>query len=431
MLGLAMVLAGCGPTTDGLASASPQPPPTVQPTGGVQPTTGIDPSASDGATSVPASTSTPFTGATWQPLTDFPGTDAFQVTSVTAIGDGFTATGFQALADEGFFGRRQGVMWHSPDGRSWQTVVDQAFQFVTPEELVTVGTTTFVFGTYETCGLSFDDECIEPPEAGWGVWRSIEAGPWERLPLPASMQTGSVDGAIAANGGLVAYGLSGDDGQPVVWTSADGAAWAQTTDLAGMDPVTAMAAAPTGLVGFGNPFSSDFGDLELLAALSTDAVHFVRVTAPPLAATTIQSVTAGRNGLVAVGDGEDVDLNSSAVALHSADGSSWTEAAPTDGSFGQSALTGVHAVPAGYVAVGIKPVPDDFGKATAASWFSADGLSYRALAPFGNTFSQLTASVAGPRGIICFTVIEEEPDEETVISTIEAWFAPIEAMPTQ
>ena len=347
------------------------------------------------------------------------------------MGDGFTAIGFQAMPTESFFGRRQGVVWRSVDGRSWQAQADPAFQFVTLEEIVALGTTTFVFGTYETCGLSFDDECTEPPEAGWGVWRSIDAGGWERLPLPSSMQTGSIDGAIGANGGMVAYGLSGDDGLPVVWTSADGAAWAQTNDLAGMDPVTAMAGGPAGLVAFGNPFSTDLGDLELLATLAADGMHFARVNAPPLPATTVQAIAAGRTGLVAVGDGEDIDLNFTGIALHSADGSTWTQAGAVDGTFSESALTGVHSVPAGYVAVGIKPVPDDFGKATGASWFSADGLSYRSLGPFADRFSQLTTSAAGTRGLVCFTVTEEEPDDETVISTIAAWFAPIELMPTQ
>ena len=434
IVGLAISLSGCGPTAEGLATPAL---PTAQPTGVLLPTTdpgpstSYDPGSSGGATSIPLSTSSPLSGALWQPLTEFPASGAFEVTSVTAVGDGFTAMGFQAMPGEGFFGRRQGVIWHSPDGRSWQAVVDPAFQFVTLEEILRVGTTTFVLGTLETCGLSFDDECVEPPEAGWGLWRSVDASAWERLSLPASIQTGSVDGAVEVNGALVAFGLSGDDGRPVVWTSADGVTWGQTADLAGMDPVTSMAAGPSGLVAFGNPFSSDVGDLELLAATSTDGVHFVRVAAPALAATTIQSIAAGRSGLVAVGDGEDLELNFTGVALHSADGSSWTQANVVDGSFAESALTDVHSFPTGYVAVGIRPVPDDFGIATGASWFSADGLSYRSLAPVADRFSQLTASAAGTTGIVCFTVTEEEPDEETVISTIAGWFAPIEALPTQ
>ena len=432
-MGLAITLSGCGPTAEGLATASPQPPPTAQPTIGPEPSTSAEPGSSGSATSIPLSTSSPVSGPIWQPLTDFPASGAFEVTGVTAVGDGFTAIGFQAMTGEGFYGRRQGVLWHSPDGRGWQAVVDPAFQFVTLEEIVTVGPATFMFGTLEMCGLSFDDECIEPPEAGWGLWRSIDSGAWERLPLPASIQTGSVDGAIDGNGNLVAFGLSGDDGRPVVWTSADGVSWSQTADIAGMDPVTAMAGGPNGLVAFGNPFSSDVGDLELLAALSTDGALFVRVSAPAMAATTIQSVATGSTGLVAVGDGVD-DVNFTGVALHSADGTNWTQANAVDGSFAESALTDIHSVLTGYVAVGIKPVPDDFGKATGASWFSADGLSYRALAPVAERFSQLTASAAGTTGLVCFTVTEEEPDDEddeTVISTIAAWFAPIEGLPTQ
>ncbi len=138
-------------------------------------------------------------------------------------------------------------------------------------------------------------------------------------------------------------------------------------------------------------------------------------------------MAAGPLGMVAVGEVEDIDLTFTGVALYSIDGLSWTQIAAPDESFANSAITLVHAVRAGYVAIGVVPQLDDFGISTGASWFSSDGQSWQALASLGDRFSQLTASAAGPTGIVAFTVTEEEPEDETVVSTISAWFAPVDA----
>ena len=424
-----IVLAGCGLTAPILTTATPEP-------GGAQPSPSVaEPTATDSAPTVGSETHTPltspspFTGQVWQPLPDFPSGDAFEVTGVASSGTGLTAVGFQQVPGEGFFGRRQGVVWRSDDGRTWQSTADPVFQFVTSEEIVSLGDSLFVFGTIETCDLSLAEECVEPPESGWAVWRSTAAGPWERLPQQPQMQAGTVDGVVAANGMLVVYGWTGDDAQSIVWMSTDGVTWASTTDLAEMDPVTAMAGAPTGLVAFGSKFASEAADLELVAAAATDGAHFARVPAPALPSASVQSVAGGPLGLVAVGDAEDVDLIFSGIALYSVDGLSWRQTAAVDGSFSNSAITSVYAVPQGYVAIGLVPQLDDFGISTGASWISSDGQSWQALAPLGDRFSQLAASAVGTTGIVAFTVTEEEPDDETVISTISAWFAPIEALP--
>ncbi len=412
------MIVACGPTASVLTTATPRAEPGTTdavPSGGTE-------------TATPLSSATPSTGPLWQPLLDFPSGDAFEVTAVTALGTGFVAVGFQQMPGEGFFGRRQGVVWRSDDGRGWQSTADPVFQFVTPEEIVALGDTLFVFGTIEQCDLTLVDECVEPPDSGWAVWRSTAGGAWERLPQQPQMQAGTVDGVVAANGMVVAFGWTGDEGQSIVWTSTDGATWASTTDLAEMDPVSAMAGAPSGLVAFGSHFASELGDLELVAAVSTEGAHFSRVAAPALPAATVQSVVAGSFGVVAVGDADDVNLNFTGIALYSADGLSWTQTAAVDGSFAGSGITSVHAVPQGYIAIGVVPQPDDFGIATGASWISLDGQSWQTLAPLGDRFSQLTAAAAGAPGIVAFTVTEEEPDDETVISTVSAWYAPIDAL---
>jgi hypothetical protein len=213
-----------------------------------------------------------------------------------------------------------------------------------------------------------------------------------------------------------------------VWTSADGANWTETADLAGMDPVTAMTVGPNGLVAFGTRFSSEMGDLEVIAAASSDGAHFGTASAPALTASAIESVVSGPAGLVAVGDSGDDDLNFTGVTLQSADGLTWTQGSATDGSFAGVALVRVHAVPTGYVALGFAPDVDEFDVGTGGSWYSTDGFSWTSLAQMGDRFSLLETSAAGPSGIVAFTATVEEPDDETVISTVDAWFAPIEAL---
>ena len=99
----------------------------------------------------PAPTS--FDGAAWQPLGDFPFAGAFEVTSVTATRSGFAAVGFGAVPGETYFGRRQGIVWTPADGRTWQQSADPALQFVTPEEIVALNDSLYVFGTIQACGL--------------------------------------------------------------------------------------------------------------------------------------------------------------------------------------------------------------------------------------------------------------------------------------
>jgi len=442
---LAFVAIGCGPTAsvittvgpgpgDGRSSAIPRPTADARPGASSEPGSSTEPGPTDALptpgepTPIPLSSPTPFSGAVWQPLPDFPSGNAFEVTGVTAFGAGFTAVGFQQVPGEDFFGRRQGVVWQSDDGRAWQSTVHPIFQFVTPEEIVALGDSLFVFGTIEVCDLSLGDECVEPPEAGWAVWRSTAGGAWERLPQHAQMQAGTIDGVVAANAMLIAYGWAGDNAQSVVWTSSDGVNWASTTDVVEMDPVTAMTGADVGLVAFGTRLASEAVDLELVAAVSVDGSRFAQVGTPALPAATVQSVTSGPLGLVAVGDADDLNLGFTGITLYSADGLSWTQTAAVDGSFVNSSIMSVHALPHGYVALGLVPLLDEFGIATGVSWMSRDGQGWQTLAPLGDRFSQLAASAVGPAGIVAFTVTEEDPDDETVVSTISAWFAPIEAL---
>lgn len=428
-MGVVLILAAnLGLTAAAVSNSTPvgpQPPNASQPPIGSVPPIANEPSSPPEATTRP-----PFTGPVWQPLLDFPFGDAFEVTSVTASGAGFAAVGFRPLS-AGTPGLSQGVVWRSDDGRVWHSTADPVFNFATPEQIVALGESLFVFGTVSQCDPDSEDDCVEPPESGWAVWRSTAGGGWERLLQPPQMQAAIVYGVVAANPLLVAFGWTGDGDEAAIWTSADGVTWAQTTQVADMDPVTAMGGTPGGLVAFGNRFSEQVDDLELLAAVSTDGSQFLLVSAPAPPATTMNSVVAGAAGLVAVGDAADSDLNIDGIALYSADGLSWTQGAAADGSFAGSSIGFVHAVPQGYFAVGSLPQLDDFGTATGASWTSTDGRSWQAFGPFGDTFGDLTASAAAASGIVCFTLTEEGGSDEPLSTSVSAWFAPIEALPTQ
>jgi hypothetical protein len=437
---VALFLCGCGPAIE--VPTTPTPAPVGSPgasTHGGQstpiasgpadgPTSSAIPPTDGTQTSAPTTPPTPFTGPVWTKLTEFPASEAFEATSVVVLaGGGFKAVGFRAMLNEGFFGRRQGVVWTSADGLTWQVAIDPAFQYTTLEHIAQVGSTLYVFGTIATCDLSLSEDCVEPPDSGWALWSSTDGSPWTRLPLPASMQGGTIDGVVPAPAGIIAFGWTGDEAQSMLWASADGTNWTETADLAEMDPVTAMTFGPNALVAFGTRFSQELGDLELIAAASSDGAHFGRTTAPSLVATSIESVVAGPAGLVAVGNGGDEDLNFTGVTMQSPDGLTWTQGSATDGSFAGVALQDVHVVPNGYVALGFVPDIAEFGVATGGSWFSSDGLSWASTAELGEQFSQLDASAVSQSGIVAFTVTEEQPDDETVVSTVSAWFAPIEA----
>jgi hypothetical protein len=452
----ALLISGCGPTAE--AIVTPTPPPggplvsipfrtIAPPTATAVPTLSPGNTSSSQATSTPIDLSTPnpstplasptaqptdgvgptlAPGERWIHLTDFPTSGAFEVTSVAATPTGFVAVGFKAIEGDGFFGRRQGVVWRS-DGRTWFEVAPPELQFVTPEDVAVLGDAVFLFGSVETCNFS-DEECEEPPEAGWGIWRFDGSGGWERLATPASMANGTMDGIVVANGALEAFGWTGDQTQSsIVWRSTDGVTWTESTNVAGMDPITAIGGVPAGVAAFGSVFDADLADLRLIAAVAGDGVNFATSNAPALSGTTIQAITSGPQGVVAVGDGDNVDVGFNGVVLFSTDGATWTQGQATDSSFNGATLRAVHAVPNGYVALGMLPESLD-GMAAGASWFSADGLNWQLLGPLGGTFSLLETSAAGPSGIVAFTVSDVGFDDEAASSTVDAWFAPVEAL---
>ena len=324
-IGALVALSGCS----GASSPSPTPAPTLGPD--------RPPSAgpTGGGPSTPPASGGP--GAVFAALPEFPAEGAYEITGATSTASGLLAVGYGPQAGEDFFGLRQGIAWRSTDGVTWEANPAPELAGVTPALVASIGSVDYLAGLLSACPQFSEEECEELPDAGYSIWRSTEGGEWEVLPqLPAMQQAISLDEMVALGDSLVVSGSAGDDGETAtVWMSPDGVEWAETTDLAGLDPISALAAGDAGLVAFGTHFSADQENVLVRAASSADGVSFSPASVPELTNASIDSAAAGSGGFVGVGYGETEDLLLTGTALYSADGLSWVQSSASDGSTGR------------------------------------------------------------------------------------------------
>lgn len=143
------------------------------------------------------------------------------ITSVTAVGTGFVAGGWQKLD-----GQHDGLVWYSPDGVAWEPVEAPAMSGEQRQAVLSVATTgdTVVAGGYQA-----DDSGQGQP----ALWRSTDGGQsWDdapvSLPLHDDRLTTANDlvvGSLSTHGDeLLAAG--GARARPHMWRSNDaGASW--------------------------------------------------------------------------------------------------------------------------------------------------------------------------------------------------------------
>lgn len=417
------------PTTPRSSPLGPPVPGSVEPTGSVA-ASGLPVASASSA--LPTTVIGPTPGATenadvWTYLADFPASGASEVTAVTGTADGFVAVGFEPAAGEDFFGLRQGVVWRSADGRSWERSVDPAFANATLLEVAALDERLYVFGLLSACG-QMEEDCADIPEAGMTVWRSDPAG-WQRMAQSPTMRDALLDGVVAGRGQIIAFGSAGDDLSATVWLSTDGTAWEDVTELAGMDPVSAMTAGPEGFVAFGTRYIAVSDTIETVAAFSADGRTFEPAALPAGLDSVIKSIAHGPAGFVAVGnDDEPAGFGLSAAALVSADGRTWRQA-DADATFTGAGFNHVSALPDRYLAVGFVPSGVQGEREEARSWVSAEGQRWQALAPLaGAEYRQFNGAASGPAGVAVFALDYLDDSDDQAISTIRAWFAPLEML---
>lgn len=419
LLGLAIL--GCGPSANAIHPTLP--PPDERPGGTIQP---VDTPSGGEAPSGADASRTPEPPGIATPMASFPQGSAYEVTGVTVTPGGYMAIGF-AGTGQGYFGRHQGVTWTSSDGSTWQQSVDPVFLDVSPTYIVAMGNDVYLFGQFETCSDILDDECTEDPNAGLVIFKSSDSGPWQQLAQPANIIQAEFDGVTAWSNTLVAWGAAADDnGTTTVWTSTDGLTWTATTGIGQLDPVDSMAAAGPGLVAFGAKFDDTVNDTQLVAASSQDGIHYSTANAPAVTGAQIVDIASGPGGMAGVGYAESDTSPSVAMTLFSSDGTTWSQANASDGSFDNALINNVHSSDSQYVAVGSTINQDDMTLQTGRVWASTDGQAWRSLGNFGGTFNQYGGSALGPGGLVVFTEDEEDANDEgtDVKATINGWLIP-------
>jgi len=248
------------------------------------------------------------------------------------------------------------------------------------------------------------------------VWTSADGVAWSRVPHDDAVFGGYhnqvMESVVAGGPGLVAVGwdLSGSDGEPAVWTSADGLTWARISGpvapRAGDQTMLSVAMCGPGLVAVGDEYVS--GSLDAAVWTSADGLTWSQVPRDEAAfggadAQAMQSVTAGGPGFVAVGydyAGGDAD----AAVWTSADGVTWSRVPHDEALFGgdgdqtveQAAVAGP-----GLVAVGGSFLGEDEAPLV---WWSSDGAAWNLLpadeAMVGEGWAGMAAVVVGGPGLV-------------------------------
>jgi hypothetical protein len=305
------------------------------------------------------------------------------MSSVTAWGLGLVAVG----QDE-----PNAAVWTSPDGVTWSRVPHDEAVFGgevgsicggAGMSSVTVGGPGLV-----AVGSDGSPDCDGGSDAA--VWTSVDGVTWSRVPHDEVVFGGETDGyygqsmsSVTAGGpGLVAVGS--DVGRAAVWTSRDGVTWSRV-------PHDEAVFAGSGMnsVAVGGPGLVAVGQAQNTAAVwtSPDGIAWSRVPHDEVVFgggtdtdndVEISSVTAGAEGLLAVGS--DPDREGVAVWT-SVDGLTWFRIPHDEAVFGVTPdrphmhMSSVTAGGPGFVAVGGHGVRPTFGPTNndAVVWVAVPG----------------------------------------------------------
>ncbi len=237
------------------------------------------------------------------------------------------------------------------------------------------------------------------------------ASEWSRVPYDeVAFGPGFEQGmaSVTVGGpGLVAVGGAGpgEDGEwrAAVWTSPDGIAWSrvpQNEALFGRATMNSVTAGGPGLVAVGTATLDPDYDVAAVWT-SVDGIAWSRVphNEAVFGGATIQSVTSGGPGLVAVGwDGHPNGGRSNAVVWTSVDGIAWSRVRHSEAVFGREDGQWIWSVTTGgpgLVAVG-------FDSSGAAVWTSIDGITWSRVphneAVFG--VGEMRSVTAGGPGLV-------------------------------
>lgn len=197
------------------------PPPSVLPTPRANPETGID--------------------LAWERVATWANAPNVLVHDVAAGPGGYVAVGVYIdgeVTELGYEGEPRPAIWRSADGLAWQEVDAGAFGTRTPFSIASDGTRYIV--------LAHDGDRT-------AVYRSDDGLQWEPIAGQPILEDARIWDVAADTGGFGFIALAGliDDGHPSLWSSPDGALWAQNLEvLDGAEPIR-LAIGPSEALAFG------------------------------------------------------------------------------------------------------------------------------------------------------------------------------------
>lgn len=325
--------------------------------------TATSPAATAGAPSR-ALTAAPADGPpTWGVVTDRDlSTSQGEIRDVVAGGPGLVAVGSGSNGSA----RGPATIWTSTDGEEWDPVPLEGGAAMGRLTSVAAAPAGFVAVGGECC----------PDRAA--VWTSQDGLAWQRVADQGSFEGAVMTSTTAWAGGLVAVGCVVDleCTGTAVWTSSNGTDWSRVAlgrevGAAYLGDITASGEV---LVAVGTTDREQPGPPAIFVSL--DAQTWTRADVPsvPMA---LSSVTAGTDGIVAVG--RSLDERSGlpvSLVLSSPDGAAW--ATVTSDAFARADVEDIAVGPAGYVMSG-RLKRGDAG--IAAAWHSPDGRTWARVVP--------------------------------------------------
>jgi len=211
------------------------------------------------------------------------------------------------------------AVWTSEDGSAWQRVVDpESF-----EGAVMTSTTSWAGGLVAV-GCVVDLEC-----SGTAIWTSSNGTDWQRVSLSAEIGAAYLGDVAASGDVLVAVGTSNGSqpGPPAIFVSLDAQTWTRADVPSVPVSLSSVTAGPEGIVAVGSSLDESSGQPASVVLTSPDGASWSTVSSDRFARAVAEDILVSADGYVMAGRLQRGDVGI-AAAWHSVDGRRWVRVVP-------------------------------------------------------------------------------------------------------
>jgi len=211
------------------------------------------------------------------------------------------------------------AVWVSGDGRTWQRVEDQE----SFDGALMTSTTSWAGGLVAV-GCVVDLECT-----GTAIWTSRNGTGWERVSLSAEIGAAYLRDITASGAVLVAVGASdrSQPGPPAIFVSLDAQVWTRADVPSVPVSLSSVTAGPEGIVAVGSSLDEVSGQPVSVVLTSPDGASWSTVSSDRFARAVAEDIVVGTDGYVMAGRLQRGDVGI-AAAWHSMDGRTWLRVVP-------------------------------------------------------------------------------------------------------